>query len=337
MTPPDRRRAKPGDVKRPGMIPRRLALAAPLLALPAAAQAWPAGPVRIVAPFAPGGASDTLGRFAAQALGAATGGSFVVENRTGAGGNIGMEAVARAPADGQHLVVTAAAAAINHSLYRSLPFDLLRDFAPVVVIAMVPNVLTVHPANPARTAREFLDWARARPGGITFGSAGIGTHPHLSMEDMLRRAGVRGTHVPFRGSVPAVTELLAGRIDATLENLPPQAPFIREGRLTALGISSRAAHPDFPEIAPLGAQLGWADFEPTAWQSLMAPAGTPPAITGRVAEIVGAALREEANAARIRGMGAIPSGLALDGFAAFLRAEVVRWSALVRATGATAE
>jgi len=316
---------------------RRAILAAPLLALPAHAQSWPAGPVRIVSPFAPGGASDTLGRFAAQALGAATGASFLVENRTGAGGNIGMEAVARAPADGLHFAVVAAAAAINQSLYRNPPFDLLRDFAPVVVIAMVPNVLTVHPANPARTAREFLDWARARPGGITYGSAGVGTHPHLSMEDLLRRAGIQGTHVPFRGSVPAVTELVSGRIDATLENLPPQSAFIRDGRLRALGISSRAAHPDFPEIAPLGAQLGWDDFEPTAWQSLMAPAGTPPAVARRVAAIVQAALAEEANAARIRGMGAIPSGLALEEFGAFVRAEVERWSGLVRATGATAE
>ena len=316
---------------------RRVLLAAPLLALPARSQSWPAGPVRIVSPFAPGGASDTLGRFAAQALAAATGSTFVVENRTGAGGNIGMEAVARSPADGQHFAVVAAAAAINQTLYRTLSFDLLRDFAPVVVIAMVPNVLTVHPSNPARSAAEFLDWARRRPEGITYGSAGVGTHPHLSMEDMLRRAGVRGTHIPFRGSVPAVTELLAGRVDATLENLPPQSPFIREGRLRALGISSRAAHPDFPEIAPLGAQLGWADFEPTAWQSLMAPARTPPAILQRAACIVQAALREEANAARIRAMGAIPSGLALAEFGAFIRAEVERWSALVRATGATAE
>ncbi len=316
---------------------RRVVLAAPLLALPARAQSWPAEPVRIVSPFAPGGASDTLGRFAAQALAAATGSTFVVENRTGAGGNIGMEAVARSPADGQHFAVVAAAAAINQTLYRTLSFDLLRDFAPVVVIAMVPNVLTVHPSNPARSAAEFLDWARRRPEGITYGSAGVGTHPHLSMEDMLRRAGVRGTHIPFRGSVPAVTELLAGRVDATLENLPPQSPFIREGRLRALGISSRAAHPDFPEIAPLGAQLGWADFEPTAWQSLMAPAGTPPAILPRAAGIVQAALREESNAARIRAMGAIPSGLALAEFGAFVRAEVERWSALVRVTGATAE
>lgn len=339
MTPSDRRRAQPGGVNRPGMIPRRGLLAAPLLALPlpARAQAWPSGPARIVSPFAPGGASDTLGRFAAAALGAATGASFVVENRTGAGGNIGMEAVARAPADGQHFVVTAAAAAINQTLYRNPPFDLLRDLAPVVVIALVPNVLSVHPSTPVRTAAEFLDWARRKPGGITFGSAGVGTHPHLSMEAMLRRAGIQGTHVPFRGSVPAVTELLSGRIDAVLENLPPQGPFIRDGRLRALGISSRAPHPDFPEIAPIGAQLGWADFEPTAWQALMAPAGTPAPIVERAAAIVQAALREEANAARIRGMGAIPSGMGPAEFATFLRAEVTRWAELVRATGATAE
>ncbi|MBY0337128.1 MAG: tripartite tricarboxylate transporter substrate binding protein [Acetobacteraceae bacterium] len=320
------------------MIGRRRLLAAPLLlTAPAFAQEWPGGPVRIVSPFAPGGASDTLGRFAAQALSAATGGSFVVENRTGAGGNIGMEAVARAAPDGQSFVVTAAAAAINQTLYRNLSFDILRDLAPVVVMALVPNVLSVNPATPVRTAAEFLDWARRKPGGVTFASAGVGTHPHLSMEALLRRAGVQGTHIPFRGSVPAVTELLAGRVDAVLENLPPQAAFIREGRLRALGISSREAHPDFPAIPPLGRELGWPDFEPTAWQALMAPAATPPAILDRAAGIVQAALREEAQAARIRAMGAIPSGLARAGFGAFLRDEVARWAELVRATGATAE
>lgn len=319
---------------------RRLLLAAPGLALAAGARAqapWPAGPVRIVSPFAPGGASDTLGRFAAGALAAATGGAFVVENRTGAGGNLGMEAVARAAPDGHTFVVTAAAAAINQTLYRNLSFDLLRDFAPVVVIALVPNVLSVHPATPVRTAQEFLAWARAKPGGITFGSAGVGTHPHLSMEALLRRAGIQGTHVPFRGSVPAVTELLAGRIDAVLENLPPQSAFIREGRLRPLGISSRAAHPDFPAIPPLGAELGWPDFEPTAWQSLMAPAGTPAPIVERAAGIVAAALREEAAAARIRAMGALPSGMGPAEFRGFVAAEVARWAELVRATGATAE
>jgi tripartite-type tricarboxylate transporter receptor subunit TctC len=292
--------------------------------------------VRIVSPFAPGGASDTLGRFAAQALAAATGGTFVVENRTGAGGNVGMENVARAAPDGQSFVVAAAAAAINQTLYRNPPFDLLRDLAPVVVIALVPNVLSVHPSAPVRDARGFLDWARAKPGGITFGSAGVGTHPHLSMEVLCRRAGIASTHVPFRGSVPAVTELLAGRLDAVLENLPPQGPFIREGRLRPLGISSREPHPDFPDIPPLGVLLGWPDYEPTAWQSLMAPAGTPPAIVERVAAIVAAALREEANAARIRGMGAIPSGMGPAEFGRFVAAEVTRWAEAVRLSGASA-
>jgi tripartite-type tricarboxylate transporter receptor subunit TctC len=325
------------------MIARRTLLAAPaLLAAPVPfagswAQEWPSGPVRIISPFAPGGASDTLGRFAAQALGAATGGSFVVENRTGAGGNIGMEAGARAAPDGLTFVVTAAAAAINQSLYRNLAFDVRRDLAPVVVIALVPNVLSVHPSTPVRTAAEFLDWARRKPGGVTYASAGVGTHPHLSMESLLRRAGIQGTHVPFRGSVPAVTELIAGRVDAVLENLPPQGAFIRDGRLRALGISSREAHPDFPTIPPLGRELGWPDFEPTAWQALMAPAATPPAILQRAAGIVQAALRDEANAARIRGLGAVPSGLALQEFGAFLREEVDRWAELVRATGATPE
>ncbi|MCW8084887.1 Bug family tripartite tricarboxylate transporter substrate binding protein [Sabulicella glaciei] len=319
------------------MIARRSLLAAPAL-LPglAAAQSWPNGPVRLVVPFAPGGAADTLGRFSAAALGAATGGSFLVENRTGAGGNVGLEQVARSAPDGQTFAVVAAAATINQTLHRNLPFDLLRDFAPTVVIAMVPNVLSVHPSTPVRNAKEFLDWAMAKAGGISFGSAGIGTHPHLSMEVLLRRAGAQGTHVPFRGSAPAVTELIAGRIDAVLENLPPQSAFIREGRLRALGISSREPHPDFPDIPPLSRELGWPDFEPTAWQALMAPAGTQPAIVERVAAIIATALREEANAARIRSLGAIPSGMGPAEFRPFVAAEVARWAEVVRATGATA-
>jgi tripartite-type tricarboxylate transporter receptor subunit TctC len=319
-------------------VRRRAILAAPaLLALPAQAQAWPAGPVRIVAPFAPGGAADTLARFAAQVLGAATGGTFIVENRAGAAGNTGLESVARAAPDGQTFVMAAAAAAINHTLYRNLRFDLLRDFAPVTVIAMVPNVLAVHPALPVRSAQDFVAFGRAQRDGITYGSAGIGTIPNLGMEMLCRRAGITAVHVPFRGSAPAVAELLAGRIQAVFENLPPLGQHIRAGGVRGLAISSAARHPDFPDLPPLSEELGWPDFTPTAWQALVAPAGTPEAIIERVAAILGAALRDPAQAQRIRQMGALPSGMPPAEFRPFLAAEVARWGEVVRSTGATVQ
>jgi tripartite-type tricarboxylate transporter receptor subunit TctC len=317
---------------------RRHLLAAPaLLAGPARAQSWPNGPVRIISPFTPGGASDMAARFVAQAIQAATGVGAVVENRTGAGGNIGMEAVARSAPDGQTFVIAAAAAAINQTLYRNLAFDLLRDFAPVTVVIQVPNVLSVHPSVPARTAPEFLAWARTQRGGITYGSAGIGTIPHLAMEMLCRRAGVEATHVPFRGSAPTITELVAGRLQAVFENLPPQAGQLRAGTIRGLAISSAEPHPDFPELPPIGPALDWPGFAPVAWQALMAPAATPEPVVARVAAIVGAALAVEENAARLRATGALPSGMPPAAFRAFLASEVAAWGEAVRASGATVE
>lgn len=313
-------------------------LAAPaLLASPLGAQSWPAGPVRIVSPFTPGGASDLSARFVAQALTQATGGTFLVENRTGAGGNLGMDHVARGPADGSVFVVAAAAAAINHTYYRSMPFDLLRDLAPVTVVMMVPNVLSVHPSSPVRDARGFVEWARGQASGITYGSAGIGTMPHLAMEMFCRRAGITATHVPFRGSAPAVTELVAGRLQAVFENLPPQSGQLRAGSVRGLGISSTEPHPDFADIRPIGAALGWEGFAPVAWQSLMAPAATPAPIIARVAEIVAAAMRQEEHAARLRAAGALPSGMPPAEFRDFLAREVATWGEAVRAVGIRAD
>lgn len=317
---------------------RRTLLATPgLLAAPALAQSWPSGTIRIVSPFTPGGASDMLARFIAPAMQQALGANVVVENRPGAAGNVGMEFVARSAPDGQTFVVSAAAAAINQSLYRNLSFDLLRDFAPVTVLAMVPNVLSVHPSTPVRSVAEFVAWSKAKPGGISYGSAGIGTHPHLAMSLFCRRVGVEGTHIPFRGSAPAVTELVAGRLDAVFENLPPQSAYLRAGTLRGLAISSRERHPDFPDLPPFGEAMGWPDFSPVAWQALLAPAGTPAPIVERVAGIVAAALRVEENAARIRAMGALPSGMPPAEFRAFLASEVATLAEAVRISGAVVE
>ncbi len=307
---------------------RRLLLAA--LATPALAQT---ATIRIISPYTAGGASDLLGRFAAQAIGEALGVTVVVENRTGAGGNLGAEAVARAAPDGQTFLVMAAAHAANASLYRRLPFDVLRDFAPVAVIGVVPNLLSVHPALPARDVAEFIAFARAQPNGITYSSAGIGTIPHLAMELLRHRGGFQATHVPFRGSAPAVTEVVAGRIQAMLENLPPQAQQVRAGNLRGLGVSTAARVPDFPDIPAIAEALP--GYEALAWQSLVAPAGTPPELIRRVGDAVLAATA--ARAAQLRGMGFIPGNIGPDAFPAFLRAEVGKWAEAVRISGATAE
>ncbi|WP_135465838.1 tripartite tricarboxylate transporter substrate binding protein [Crenalkalicoccus roseus] len=322
-------------------VARRALLAGGIAALaaprPARAQRWPRGPVRIVSCFAPGGANDLLGRMAAGILTSAFGQPFVVENRPGAGGNLGMEAVARAAPDGQTLVVAAGAAAVNQTLYRSLSFDLLRDFAPITLLGAVANVLAVHPAVPAREVREFVAFARAAPGGITYGSAGVGTLPHLTMELFLRGIGAQGVHVPYRGSAPAVADLVGGRLQALFENLPPLAGQMREGRVRALAVSTAARHPDWPDLPTVAEAVPLPGFEVTAWQALLAPAGTPPEIVEAIATAIRTALAAEEGQAALRRIGALPRPMNPRELAAFLVAEVARWGEAVRLSGATVE
>ena len=303
---------------------------------PAWAQAYPARPVRIVSPFAPGGANDLLARVIAQHLTRALGQPFVVENRAGAAGNLGAEAVARAAPDGYTLLMGPGALAINQTLYPRLPFDVLRDFAPVSIVAMVPNVLAVHPAVRARTVGEFVAYAKANPRSISFGSPGSGSVGHLAGELFKMLTGAPMEHVPYRGSSPAVTDLLGGRIQAMLDNLPPMAQHLRSGALRGLGIASREHHPDFPEM-PTIIEAGVPDFEVTAWQSLLAPAGTPPEVVERLSAEVRRGLAEPEVRRRIAEVGALPRGTTPAEFGAFLAAEVRRWEPVVRASGATVD
>ena len=318
---------------------RRALLAAPLLALPglARAQRWPSGPVRVISPFTPGGANDLLGRWAATVLAGAFGVPFVVENRPGAGGNTGMEAAARAAPDGKTLVVAAGAAAINQTLYRGLSFDLLRDFAPVTLLGVVPNVLAVYPGLPVQDADDFVAFARAQRGGITYGSAGIGTVPHLTMALFLKAIGAEGTHVPYRGSAPAVTDLVAGRIQALFENLPPLAPQMRDGRVRALGVSTAERVPDWPDLPTVAEAVPLPGFEALAWQALLAPANTPAEIVAALAAAIQAADATEAGQAAVRRIGAQPRPLSPREMRGFLYAEVARWGEAVRISGATVE
>ncbi len=314
-----------------------LAVAAPLLAAPCAASGlrWPAGTVRIVSPFPPGGDNDSLARLAAGVLQRAFGARFVVENRPGGGGSLGMRAVAGAAPDGQSLVVAAGAAAVHQALRPGQSFDLLRDFAPVTLLGLVPKALVVHPATPAPTARAFAVLARGMPGaGIAYGSAGTGTLSHLAMALLLRAIGAQGVHRPSRGTAEAMANLVAGRVPVLFASLPVIAGPVRVGEARALAISIADPHPDWPDLPTVETAMPLPGFEVTAWQALLAPAGTPPEILEAMATALRTGLTAGAGQATLRRLGAEPRPVGPREMRAFLAAEVAKWAEAVRITGA---
>lgn len=319
------------------MIGRR-ALMAGLAATPAAAQPWsPDRPIRLVVPFPPGGPTDLVARPLAQRLGEALGQTVLVENRGGAGGNLGAEAVARAAPDGHTLLLSnVGVLAVNASLYRNLPFDPEADFAPIALVAGAPVALVVHAAVPARTVAEFVRWTRAQPGPVPYGSAGIGSPGHLAGEVFRTITGAALAHLPYRGSAPALQDVTAGHVGAMFD--PVQSPLgqIQAGRVRALALSAGERLPILPEV-PTMAEAGVPGHEMVAWWAVVAPARTPAPVldrlileVGRIAE--GAPWRDGLGRQGVTAM--FRSGAA---FAAFRREEARRWDAAVRASGATAD
>jgi tripartite-type tricarboxylate transporter receptor subunit TctC len=315
-----------------------LALAALPLARPALAQgAWPARPVRVVVPFAPGGATDILGRLTATELGNALGQPFVVENRAGAGGNIGSDLVAKSPPDGYTLLFGAAGnIGINPTLFSNMPYDPARDLVPVSLIAQVTNVLVVHPSVNARSVQELLALARATPGGLVYASSGNGSTIHLSAELFAAMTGLAMTHVPYRGSGPAMADLLGGRVALMFDNLPSALPHVREGRLRALAVTAARRSPVLPDL-PTIAEAGVPGYEATSWFGLFAPAGTPREIVDRMAREMARFARRPEVAERIHALGAEPITNTPEEFAVMVRAEIEKWGAVVRASGARAD
>ena len=313
-------------------------LAALPLARPTVAQgAWPARPVRVVVPFAPAGATDILGRLTATELGNALGQSFVVENRAGAGGNLGSDLVAKSPPDGYTLLFGAAGnIGINPSLFANMPYDPARDLAPVSLIAEVTNILVVHPSVNARSVQELIALGRTTPGGLVYASSGNGSTIHLSAELFAAMTQLRMTHVPYRGSGPAMADLLAGRVALMFDNLPSALPHVREGRLRALAVTAARRSPVLPDL-PTVAEAGVPGYEATSWFGLFAPAGTPREIIDRMAREMDAFARRPEVAERIRALGAEPITNTPDDFAAMVRAEIDKWGAVVRASGARAD
>ena len=319
------------------IAPIAVALACSLGAGTACAQAWPAKPVRIVVPFAPGGTADTLGRLVAQRLAESFKENFVIENRGGAGGVIGSELVAKAAPDGYTLLVSGVAShCIAPALSRNFPFDPLRDFTHIALFGGPPGVLVIHPSLPVRDLKEFIAYAKAEGGKLAYGSPGNGTQGHLIAEQLKQVAGIQMTHVPYKGASLAVADLIAGHLKVTSTTLTTAATQIKAGRARALAVSSEKRVPDFPDVPTFG-ELGYPELAAAIWFSLSGPPGMPPEIVARLNSEVRRVLKLPEVRERLRPEGIEPGDLDPQQFAAFLASELKRWGPIVRASGATAD
>jgi tripartite-type tricarboxylate transporter receptor subunit TctC len=303
---------------------------------PAGAQAgaFPNKPMRIVVPFPAGGTTDILARAVAQQLTQAWGQQVIVDNRPGAGGNIGSELVAKSAPDGYTLLMgTVGTHAINPSLYAKMPYDHVRDFAPVILVAGVPNVLVVHPSVPANNVAELIAWGKANPGKLNFASSGSGTSIHLAGELFRVQTGIQMTHVPYKGSAPAIQDLLGGQVQLMFDNLPSALPQIKAGKLRALGVTSAtraAALPDVPTIA----ESGLPGFEASSWFGLLAPAGTPRDVVVKLDAEVAKWLASQDARDKLLAQGAIAAGGTPEDFSAHIAAETAKWAKVVKESGA---
>jgi tripartite-type tricarboxylate transporter receptor subunit TctC len=309
------------------------------VASPLLAQTYPAKPVRIVVPFPPGGTTDIVARLVGVELQKMWGQPVVVENRAGAGGGIGTEAVAKAAPDGYTLLMgTVGTQAINLPLYTQgggkLGYHPLADFAPITNVAAVPNVMVVPASLRVNSVREFIDYARKNPGKLNMASSGNGTSIHLTGELFKSLTGTFMVHLPYRGSAPALQDLLAGNTQVMFDNLTSSLPHIRSGRLKALAVTSRVRSPALPDVPTMEEAAGLKGFDATAWFGLLAPAGTPREIVDKIQRDVAQILSQPEMRERFAGQGALPVGDTPDQFAAFIRAEIEKWTKVVKFSGA---
>lgn len=304
------------------------------LAMPAFAQDWPARPIRMLVPYPPGGASDVIARLLAQPMSEMLGQAVVVENRPGANGGIAAEAVARSAPDGYTLLMgNAGPNALNQALLGSrLPYDCVRDFTPVSLVSKVPMVIAVNPATPARTLPELLDWVRQRPGEVSYAHGGVGSAPHLTMEQIAVMRGVSWTAVPFRGGQLAITAVVAGQIPIIMDTAVVVLPQVRDGRLRGIAVTTLERVPQAPEL-PTMAEQGFPGFEATSWGGILGPARLPPPVTERLhAAVVRAMGLPEVKDALIR-QGVQPRTSTPAEFAAHIASEVRRWTEVVQRAG----
>jgi tripartite-type tricarboxylate transporter receptor subunit TctC len=305
-------------------------------ALPALAQ-YPDKPVKIIVPYPPGGTTDILARIIASRLGERLKQSFVVENRGGASGAIGAQAVARSPADGYALLMgTISTHGINSALFKSLPYDAVKDFAPITIVGITPNVLSVHPSVPAKDLAELLALARAKPGSLNFGSTSQGGSPHMSGELFKTMANVNIAHIPYKGAGPMLADLVGGQIQMGFDNMPSSIGFIRSGKIRALAVTTPQRWPGAPEI-PTMAESGLAGYEVSAWFGLLAPAGTPKPVVDLLYKNVSDILKQAEVAKQLFDLGAEPGGNTPEAFARHIAQDVEKWTRVVAATGVKAE
>jgi tripartite-type tricarboxylate transporter receptor subunit TctC len=311
-------------------------LLAAAIALPAAAQNYPTRPVRLIVGFAPGGGEDNNARMLAPKLSEYLGQQVVVENVPGAGTNIANERVARAAPDGYTLLINTAALAINMALYRDLPFDALRDFAPVSVFSESPNVLVVNAKLAARNVKELVAMARSAPGKLNYSSAGVGTTQHLAAELFKLRTGTFIVHIPYKGTAPSMTALIAGEVDLSFANIPSIQGHLKSGRLRALAATAARRDPQLPDV-PTMKEAGVEGVEVVVWYGVLAPSGTPREIVHRLADGIQRATHDTEVRKRMLEQGAAPVGNTPEEFGKLLREEVARWAEVVKVSGARAE
>ena len=301
------------------------------------AATYPSKPVKIIVPFAPAGTTDIVARAVANDLSKAFGQTFSIENRAGAGGNLGSDAVAKAAPDGYTLLVGAVSPqAINVSLYPNMPYDVMRDFEHITLLAAVPNLLEVHPGVPVNTVKELIEYARARPGKLAYASSGSGTSIHLSAELFKTMTGVDMLHVPYKGSAPAVTDLIAGQVQVMFDNLPSSLQQVKAGKLRPIAVTTSRRSPVLPDV-PTVAESGLPGYEASSWFGMHAPAKTPRDIINKLYAATAKSLRTPEMIERLSSQGADPVGNTPEQFTDFIRLEIAKWAKVVKASGAKVE
>lgn len=301
-----------------------------------AQQDYPAKPIRIVVPSSPGGGTDILARQIAQKLTERWSQQVVVDNRPGAGQMIGIEMVARAAPDGYTLVMTATPLALNTVLYKKVPYDPIRDFAPITQVAAMPNIIVVHPALPARNIKALIALAKAHPGQLAYASSGVATGPHLSMELFLYMAGVKMQHVPYKGTNPGMIDTMAGQVQVLMSTLLPPLPHIKTGRLRQLGVTGPNRVVSLPDV-PTVAEAGVPGYEVVGWYGMAAPANTPREVIAKLQSEIAGILRSAEVRDKLAADGAEPVGSTPEQFGAFIKSEIDKWSKVVKAAGIRVE
>ncbi|MFO1311847.1 MAG: tripartite tricarboxylate transporter substrate binding protein [Burkholderiales bacterium] len=313
----------------------RLAAILALAALPPAilAQPYPSKPLRIVAPSTPGDAPDVIARLVADKLTTALGQQVVVENKPGAGGVVGSDYVAKSAPDGYTLIMgNAGSHGINAAVYSKLPYDIQRDFAPVSQVAVAPNVMVVNPSVPANTVAEFIAYAKANPGKLSYASGGNGSSAHMSMELFKSMAGVDIQHVPYKGSSPALTDVVAGQVVVFIGNMPPTVPLIKAGKLRPLAVTTKSRSALMPEL-PTISEAGLPGYETVAWFGVLAPAGTPPDIVNRLSVEIAKIAKSPEMRERLVAMGAEPVGSTPEEFKGVIDRDIAKWKPLAQKVG----